>query len=106
MPVKISEVTALSCTSAGIERGSDAGTRNWAAKEKLEAAAGAAESSERSSSSTARHSTRAVEIGGDWNSSAAAANVPAASTGRAASNRKTQPTPVAATTRLPGAKSP
>ena len=36
MPVKICEVTALSCTSAGIERGSEAGTRRWPAKVKLD----------------------------------------------------------------------
>src|ERR1700744_3576735 len=98
MPVKISEVTALSCTNAGIERGSDAATRNWAAKEKLEAAAGAADSSERSSSSAARHSTRAAKTAGDWNSSAEAEAAPAGSSKRAASNRKTKPTPLPATT--------
>jgi len=34
MPVKIVEVTAFNCTKAGIERGSDAGSRQRRAKMK------------------------------------------------------------------------
>jgi hypothetical protein len=67
MPLKICEVTPLSCTSAGIDLGSKALTWRRLAKAKLEAAAGAASSSERSWSITARHSTRTAEIEGVWN---------------------------------------
>ena len=37
MPVKIVEVTAFNCTNAGIERGSDAGSRQRRAKVKSDA---------------------------------------------------------------------
>jgi hypothetical protein len=41
IPGKIGEVTALSCTSAGRERRSEAGTRRWLAKVRRETIAGA-----------------------------------------------------------------
>src|SRR5262245_16298749 len=72
MPRKISEVTALSCTKAGNERGSEAGTRRWLAKLKRDAMAGRALISWRNWSSTPRHSTRMAEIDGVLNSSAEA----------------------------------
>jgi hypothetical protein len=37
--VNISDVMALSCTSAGIERGSEAAKRRWIAKLKVDEAA-------------------------------------------------------------------
>ncbi len=40
MPVKIGEVIAFNCTSAGVERGSEAGTRRWPENVKAEAIAG------------------------------------------------------------------
>ena len=48
MPGKIGEVTAFSCTSAGVERGSQPGTRRWLAKVKADAIAGWVLISERS----------------------------------------------------------
>jgi len=57
MPVKIGEVTALSCTSAGVDRGSAAGTRCWLTKAKSGPRAGTVPSSARVWSSAARHST-------------------------------------------------
>ena len=70
MPVKICDVAALSCTSAGVERGSNAGNRRWPENVKADATAGCALISDRNSSRTARHSTRAAEIAGVLNSSA------------------------------------
>ena len=70
MPAKIFEVTALSCISAGVERGSEAGTRRWPEKVKAEATDGVALISERSWSSTARHSTCTAETEGVLKSSA------------------------------------
>ena len=40
IPANIAELIAFSCTSAGVERGSHAGTRRWLAKVKVEAIAG------------------------------------------------------------------
>jgi hypothetical protein len=54
----------LSCSSAGIDRGSEAGTRRCSAKVKSEATAGTAPISLRIWSSTARHSTWTTEIAG------------------------------------------
>jgi hypothetical protein len=48
IPVKICEVTAFSCTSAGIERGSNAGSRRWPEKVKSGATAGWVPISDRS----------------------------------------------------------
>ncbi|WP_430649188.1 hypothetical protein [Bradyrhizobium viridifuturi] len=70
MPGNSGEVSAFSCTSAGMVRGSEAGTRRCAAKLKLEAMAGRVAISCRSWSSTERHSTRMAEIEGVRNSSA------------------------------------
>src|SRR3979490_2162107 len=40
IPAKICEVTAFSCTSAGVERGSTAGSRRWPENVKADATAG------------------------------------------------------------------
>ena len=40
IPAKICEVMAFNCTSAGVERGSQAGTRRWPENVKAEAIAG------------------------------------------------------------------
>jgi hypothetical protein len=70
MPGKTGEVIALSCTSAGRERGSQLGARRWLAKVKAEMTAGWLLISARSWSCTARHSMRTAEIEGVRNSSA------------------------------------
>ncbi|MGY4418623.1 hypothetical protein ACVWY2_001048 [Bradyrhizobium sp. JR6.1] len=70
MPGKSGDVAAFSCTSAGVARGSVAGTRRCPANVKPEAMAGRVVISCRSWSSTERHSTRMAEIEGVRNSSA------------------------------------
>ena len=40
IPVKICEVTAFNCSSAGVERGSYAGSRRWPENVKADATAG------------------------------------------------------------------
>src|SRR6185437_16208307 len=97
MPLKICEVTPLSCTSAGIDLGSKPLTWRRMAKAKLEATAGAVSSSERSWSITARHSTRTAEIEGVWNVCAATGAAPAGASEVATSSRMTSPTAFPAT---------
>src|SRR5579871_3459747 len=106
MPAKIGEVTALSCTSAGMERGSEAVTRRWTEKVKSEATDGTAPISARSWSSTARHSTRAIETGGVMNASAANAGAPAGSVARTASDSLTNLKNPLVNRRSPAANSP
>src|SRR5258705_11297573 len=77
MPGKICDVTAFNCTSAGVERGSDGQTRRWPENVNADVTDGWALISDRSASSTARHSTRTEEIAGVLNSSAARHAVPA-----------------------------
>ena len=85
---------AFSCTSAGVERGSHAGTRRWPANVNREAIAGWVAISVRSRSRTARHSTRTAVIDGVLNSSAAAPVNPAGSKQRAASQRLSKRTAI------------
>src|ERR1700710_2181803 len=79
MPENISDVTAFNCTSAGVERGSEGQARRWPENVNVDATDGWVLISDRSASSTARHSTRTEEIAGVLNSSAARRALPAIS---------------------------
>jgi hypothetical protein len=85
---------ALSCTSAGVERGSDAGTRRWPANVNREAIEGRVAISVRSWSRAARHSTLTADIDGVLNSLAAAPVNPAGSKQRAVSQRASKRTAI------------
>src|SRR5258705_10827293 len=87
MPGKICDVTAFNCTSAGVERGSDGQTRRWPENVNAETTDGWALISDRSASSTARHSTRTAEIAGVLNSSAARQALPAINASSEANRR-------------------
>ena len=87
IPVKIWEVVALSCTKAGSERGSEAANRYRRANVNAGTTEGRVPISVRSWSSAARQSTRATEIAGLLNSSAADAFAPATSKKKASCRR-------------------
>ena len=89
-----------------VDLGSKPLTWRRLAKTKLEAAAGAASSSERSWSITARHSTRTAEIGGVWNVCAETGAAPAGAREVATSRRKTSLTAFPVTASPLGAKYP
>jgi hypothetical protein len=82
-------VTAFNCTKTGIERGSDADSRQRRAKVKSGAIEACVLISDLSWSSTARHSTRTAETDGVRNSSAVRSAVPAENKEKAASKRET-----------------
>src|ERR1700754_2994821 len=87
MPGKICDVTAFNCTSAGVERGSDGQTRRWPENVNADATDGWVLISDRSASSTARHSMRTEEIAGVLNSSAARQALLAVNANRQANRR-------------------
>ena len=92
MPAKADDVIAFSCTSAGIERGSHAGTRRWPANVNRVATAGCVLISERSCSSASRHCTRIAEIEGVLNTSAKAPVIVTESKQKAVNQRESRVT--------------
>lgn len=86
MPAKTCDVSAFTCTSAGIDLGSDAGSWRLRAKENVGPIADWVPISDLNWSIAARHSTRAAEIEAVLNSSAHRWVMPATSNEKIASH--------------------